>query len=65
MPGRSGEVVAANFVLRYAFSCLATVTVVPGIKATTVTAAFLVVSCLAVLVTVKWGASWREIIHKK
>lgn len=71
MPGRSGEVVAANFVLRYTFSCLATAIVVPGIAAigvgwmSTITATFLVVSCLAVLVTVKWGANWRERIYKK
>lgn len=71
MPDRSSEVVAANFVLRYAFSCLATASVVPGIEAigvgwiSTVTAAFLVAACLSVLLTVQWGERWRARIHDK
>ncbi|VUC24906.1 unnamed protein product [Clonostachys rosea] len=71
VPDRSAEVVAANFALRYAFSCLATASVLPGIEAigvgwiSTVTATFLVASCLTLFVTVQWSGKWRTRIHKK
>ncbi|KAF4832915.1 Itaconate transport protein [Colletotrichum tropicale] len=69
LPKRSGEVVAANFLMRYLFSCIATATVVPGINAigigwiSTVNAAFLIISCIAILGTVTWGARWRDRIR--
>ncbi|CAH0056989.1 unnamed protein product [Clonostachys solani] len=71
VPDRSAEVVAANFAMRYAFSCLATASVLPGIEAigvgwiSTVTAAFLVASCLALVATVQWGDKWRERTHER
>ncbi|KAH8885994.1 MFS general substrate transporter [Thozetella sp. PMI_491] len=71
MPERSGEVIAANFAVRYLFACAATGSVVPGIEVigvgwfSTITAAFLAFGSLGVLITIKKGKEWREKIETK
>jgi hypothetical protein len=71
MPGRSGEVVAGNYVLRYLFACLATGVVLPAVSAigvgwfSTISALTVLGGALCVWVTITWGRQWRESIDAK
>ncbi|KAK9782739.1 putative Major facilitator superfamily domain-containing protein [Seiridium cardinale] len=71
MPGRSGEVVAGNYVLRYLFACASTGAVLPAINAigvgwfSTISSLFMVIGCLCVLSTIIWGRKWRDAIDAK
>ncbi|KAI1862635.1 uncharacterized protein JN550_010160 [Neoarthrinium moseri] len=71
MPGRSGEVVAGNYVLRYLFACASTGAVLPAIDAigvgwfSTISSAMMLFGTLSVLATIRWGRKWREEIDAK
>lgn len=71
MPGRSGEVVAGNYVIRYLFACAATGAVLPGINAmgvgwfSTISALFMGGGCLCVGATIVWGKRWRDKVDGK
>jgi MFS family permease len=66
MQGRSSEVIAGNYMMRYFFAALGTAVVLPAVEAvgvgwfSTISAVFLVVSALVVLATVMFGKSWRD-----
>lgn len=64
--GRSAEVVAGNYMFRYAFAALGTGVVLPAIQKmgvgwfNTVNAGFLILSGSGVWATAILGARWRE-----
>lgn len=66
MQSASAEVIAGNFVVRYLFAALATATVLPAVDSigvgvfSSISAAFLTCSGLALWATIKWGKGWRE-----
>lgn len=71
MQGRSGEVVAGNYMVRYFFGAFGTAVVLPAVERigvgwfSTISALFLVVSTVAVHVTTLYGKGWREGIDEK
>jgi MFS family permease len=71
MQGRSGEVVAGNYMVRYFFGAFGTAVVLPAIEKvgvgwfSTISALFLVVSTIAVHITTLYGRGWRENIDAK
>ncbi|KAI5922062.1 major facilitator superfamily domain-containing protein [Camillea tinctor] len=66
MPGRSAEVIAGNYAIRYLFACAGTAVVLPAIEAigigwfSTISVVFLVVSTVGTAITIRWGRGWRE-----
>ncbi|KAH6692271.1 major facilitator superfamily domain-containing protein [Plectosphaerella plurivora] len=71
MQGRSAEVIAGNFMVRYALGAGASALVLPAIQAIgvgwfqTISAAFLVVGAAAVLAVALFGTGWRTRIAEK
>ncbi|TID19995.1 MFS general substrate transporter [Venturia nashicola] len=71
MHGRSSEVVAGNYMVRYFFGAFGTAVVLPAVEKigvgwfSTISALFLVVSTVAVHVTTLYGKGWREGIDEK
>ncbi|CCF42769.1 hypothetical protein CH063_02921 [Colletotrichum higginsianum] len=69
--GRSAEVIAGNFMVRYLFGAAGSAVVLPAIKKigvgwfSTISAAFLVIGSLSVLAVALWGRSWRTRIDEK
>lgn len=66
MQKRSAEAVAGSYLLRYIFAAVSTAVCLPAIDAigvgwfSTISAAFLVASAVAVWATARWGESWRQ-----
>lgn len=71
MQERSAEVIAGNYLLRYLFGALGSALCLPAIRKmgvgwfSTVTAAFLVLSAVAVHFTTVYGGQWREAVDEK
>ncbi|KAK4148063.1 dityrosine transporter 1 [Dichotomopilus funicola] len=71
MQGRGAEVIAGNYFVRYLFACAATACVLPAVQGigvgwfSTITAAFLVISTVAVQATVWRGRNWRESVDRR
>ncbi|KAI3532381.1 hypothetical protein CSPX01_13479 [Colletotrichum filicis] len=69
--GRSAEVIAGNFMVRYLFGAAGSAVVLPAIKVigvgwfSTISAGFLVVGALSVWAVALWGRSWRHRIDEK
>ena len=69
--GRSAEVVAGNYMFRYAFAALGTGVVLPAIKKmgvgwfNTVSAGFLVVAGVGVWLTAVYGPGWRRAVDAR
>ncbi|KAJ9190820.1 hypothetical protein DTO164E3_4195 [Paecilomyces variotii] len=69
--GRSAEVVAGNYMLRYVFAAIGTGVVLPAIEAigvgwfSTISAFFLLFSGLLVWATTIWGSKWRQRVDEK
>nr|POE53366.1 itaconate transport protein [Quercus suber] len=65
MQGRSAEVVAGNYVIRYLFAAAGSAACLPVIDAigvgwfSTISAAFVLVAAIGVWVTAKYGGNWR------
>ena len=71
MPGRSGEVIAANYAVRYLFACLGTAVVLPAVEAigvgwfSTVSTLFLLAGAAAIALTIRYGERWRDRVGAK
>ncbi|ORY68767.1 major facilitator superfamily domain-containing protein [Pseudomassariella vexata] len=71
MPGRTGEVVAGNYVFRYILACAGTACVLPAVEVMgvgwfcTISVVLLILSSLGILATVWWGKSWRDKVDAK
>ncbi|KAF2710917.1 MFS general substrate transporter [Pleomassaria siparia CBS 279.74] len=71
MQGRSAEVVAGNYMLRYVFGAIGSAACLPAIRKigvgwfSTISAVFLVASTAATYVTTLYGKEWREAIDAK
>jgi MFS family permease len=69
--GRSAEVVAGNYMIRYAFAALGSATCLPAIEAigvgwySTISAGFLVVTAVGVWATTVWGENWRHAVDDR
>jgi MFS family permease len=69
--GRSAEVVAGNYMFRYAFGALGTGVVLPAVEAmgvgwfSVISAAFLILSGLLMWLTTIFGAGWRQRVDEK
>lgn len=71
MPGRSAEVVAGNYVIRYLFAATGTAVVLPAVESIgvgwfcTISVAFLILGSLGIMATIRWGKSWRDRVDAK
>jgi MFS family permease len=71
MQTNGAEVIAGNYMIRYLFAAVGSATVLPAIERigvgwfSTISAAFLVGSALALVAAVSWGQQWRDTIDKK
>lgn len=71
MQNRSSEVIAGNYVIRYVFAAAGSAACLPVIEKigvgwfSSISAAFLVASTLAVWATTIWGNDWREAVLLK
>ncbi|TEA13499.1 Itaconate transport protein [Colletotrichum sidae] len=71
VPGRSAEVIAGNFMVRYLFGAAGSAVVLPAVDKigvgwfSTVSAAFLVCGALSVWAVALWGTSWRRRVDEK
>lgn len=69
--GRSAEVVAGNYMIRYLFAAAGSAVCLPAIEKigvgwfSTISALFLVVSALSLWATTVWGEAWRRAVDKK
>ncbi|KZL77946.1 major facilitator superfamily transporter, partial [Colletotrichum tofieldiae] len=69
--GRSAEVIAGNFMVRYLFGAAGSAVVLPAIKKigvgwfSTISAAFLIIGALSVWAVALWGRNWRKRIDEK
>ena len=69
--GRSAEVVAGNYMIRYAFAAGGSAVCLPAIEAigvgwfSTISAGFLIVSAAGVWATTVWGEGWRKAVDKR
>ena len=69
--GRSAEVVAGNYMFRYAFAALGTGVVLPIVEAigvgwfSTITALILVAAGVCMWLTTVFGAKWRQKVDRK
>lgn len=65
MPGRAADVTAANYAARYLIGAIGTAVVLPAVDSIgvgwfcTISAAFLCVSGVGILATIRWGGAWR------
>ena len=70
MQKRSSEVMAGNYVIRYAFAAAGTAAVLPVIDRigvgwfSTISAVFVFVAAIATWMTATYGSSWREKVAK-
>jgi hypothetical protein len=71
MGTRGAEVMAANYVVRYVFACIATAVVLPATETigvgwfSTLTAVLLLVCAASLVATVRWGKKWRDAVDRK
>lgn len=71
MQSSSAEVIAGNYVIRYAFAAAGTAVCLPAVESigvgwfSTISAGFLVASAAATAASVRWGKSWREAVDAK
>ncbi|KAF1990150.1 MFS general substrate transporter [Aulographum hederae CBS 113979] len=71
MQGRSSEVVAGNYMVRYFFAALGTATCLPAIEKmgvgwfSTISALFMVVAAVMVYGTTLYGRGWRDGVDRK
>jgi MFS family permease len=71
MQGRSAEVIAGNYMIRYLFAALGSATVLPAVEKigvgwfSTISAGFLVAGSLATGSAVLWGERWREAVDRR
>lgn len=71
MAGNGAEVIAGNYMIRYLFAAVGSAAVLPAIECigvgwfSTISAAFLAVSGVALIAAVVWGRQWRDKIDKK
>lgn len=71
MQGNGAEVIAGNYMIRYLFAAVGSAAVLPAIESigvgwfSTISAAFLAVSGLALVAAVVWGRKWRDEIDRK
>ena len=71
MQGRSAEVVAGNYAVRYVFAAAASAGVLPAVRGmgvgwfSTISAGFLVVAAGATWATAVWGRGWREGVDER
>lgn len=71
MPGRSGEVIAGNYVIRYLFGCLGMAVVLPANDSigigwfSTISALFMVAASGGTVLTIKYGKVWRDKVDAK
>lgn len=71
IPGRGGEVIAANFTLRYLFATISTAVVLPAIEAigvgwySTITFFILMAATGGTVLTIRYGQQMREKIDAK
>ncbi len=71
MPGRSGEVIAGNYVVRYLFGCLGMAVVLPAKESigigwfSTISVIFLLAGSGATMLTVRYGKQWRDKVDAK
>ncbi|EFQ32589.1 major facilitator superfamily transporter [Colletotrichum graminicola M1.001] len=69
--GRSAEVIAGNFMIRYLFGAAASAIVLPAIQKigvgwfSTISATFLIIGALGVWAVAIWGRSWRKRTDEK
>ncbi|OQU95535.1 hypothetical protein CLAIMM_01722 [Cladophialophora immunda] len=69
--GRSAEVVAGNYMIRYAFAAAGSAVCLPAIEAigvgwfSTISSVFLVISAVGVWATTVWGESWRHAVDDR
>lgn len=69
--GRSAEVVASNYMVRYLFGAIGSAVVLPAVDGvgvgwfSTISAGFLGSSALLVWTTVLWGKTWRCKVDEK
>lgn len=69
--GRSAEVVAGNYMIRYVFAAAGSATCLPAIEKigvgwfSTISAGFLVVSAVLVWATTVWGEDWRHAVDDR
>ncbi|KAK5464566.1 hypothetical protein LTS15_001128 [Exophiala xenobiotica] len=69
--GRSSEVVAGNYMIRYVFAAAGSAVCLPAIEAigvgwfSTISAGFLVVSAFSLWATTVWGEGWRRAVDQK
>ena len=69
--GRSAEVVAGNYMIRYAFAAAGSAVCLPAVEAigvgwfSTISAGFLVVSATGVWATTVWGENWRHAVDDR
>lgn len=69
--GRSAEVIAGNYMMRYFFACLGTAVVLPAVEKigvgwfSTISTVFLVASAGAVVATIRWGQTWRQRVDER
>ncbi|KAH0839018.1 hypothetical protein FOPE_05404 [Fonsecaea pedrosoi] len=69
--GQSAEVVAGNYMIRYAFAAAASAVCLPAIEAigvgwfSTISAVFLVITAVCLWATTIWGEGWRQAVDNK
>ncbi|KAL2436578.1 MFS-type transporter ppsE [Exophiala dermatitidis] len=69
--GRSAEVVAGNYMIRYVFAAAGSAVCLPAIEAigvgwfSVISSGFLIVSAVAVWATTVWGEGWRRAVDQK
>ncbi|EXJ86651.1 hypothetical protein A1O3_03604 [Capronia epimyces CBS 606.96] len=69
--GRSAEVVAGNYMIRYVFAAIASGVCLPAIEAigvgwfSTISSGFLILSAVSVWATTVWGEGWRRAVDSK
>ncbi len=69
--GRSSEVIAGNYMVRYFFAALASALVLPAVEKigvgwfSTISTAFLVASAVIVQLTIIFGKKWRDGVDRK
>jgi multidrug resistance protein len=69
--GRSAEVVAGNYMIRYAFAAAGSAACLPAIEAigvgwfSTISSIFLVVSAVSLWALTVWGEGWRKAVDRK
>jgi len=69
--GRSAEVVAGNYMIRYLFACAGSAVCLPAIEKigvgwfSTISSAFLVASAASLWAVTIWGEGWRKKVDKR